>query len=108
MQGWTRVKPLDRDNKSPQGWGVFVINFNIAQWRTWAPGLESVDDWQAWIRQPVILPNSDAAPDASFLPAMHSRRLTRRSRLAFSVGRPLAEGRPGLPLDFVYRYGDTH
>ena len=84
-----------------------VINFNIAQWRAWAPGLESVDDWQDWCRQPSMLPDSDAAPDVSFLPAMQRRRLSRLARMAFSVGWPLAEGRQDLPLVFVSRHGET-
>ncbi|QLL13968.1 beta-ketoacyl synthase chain length factor [Pseudomonas chlororaphis] len=84
-----------------------VINFNIAQWRAWAPGLESVDDWQAWRRQPVVLESSDAAPDVSFLPAMQRRRLSRLARMAFSVGWPLAEGLEQLPLVFISRHGET-
>ncbi|WP_077045066.1 beta-ketoacyl synthase chain length factor [Pseudomonas sp. KK4] len=84
-----------------------VINFNIAQWRAWAPGLESVDDWQAWSRHPVELPVSDAVPDVSFLPAMQRRRLSRLARMAFSVGWPLAEGHQDLPLVFVSRHGET-
>ena len=84
-----------------------VINFNIAQWRAWAPGLDSVDAWQAWSRQPVVLPSSDAAPDVSFLPAMQRRRLSRLARMAFSVGWPLADGRENLPLVVVSRHGET-
>ena len=84
-----------------------VINFNIAQWRAWAPGLDSVDDWQAWSRQPVVLQCSNAAPDVSFLPAMQRRRLSRLARMAFSVGWPLADGRENLPLVFVSRHGET-
>ena len=84
-----------------------VINFNIAQWRAWAPGLDSVHDWQAWCRQPFVLPDSDAVPDVSFLPAMQRRRLSRLARMAFSVGWPLAEGRQDLPLVFVSRHGET-
>ncbi|VVO77037.1 hypothetical protein PS865_01622 [Pseudomonas fluorescens] len=84
-----------------------VINFNIAQWRAWAPGLDSVDAWQAWSRQPVVLQSSDAAPDVSFLPAMQRRRLSRLARMAFSVGWPLADGRDNLPLVFVSRHGET-
>lgn len=86
---------------------MFVINFNIAQWRAWAPGLDSVDAWQAWGRQPVVLQSSDAAPDVSFLPAMQRRRLSRLARMAFSVGWPLADGRENLPLVFVSRHGET-
>ncbi|MBH3406525.1 beta-ketoacyl synthase chain length factor [Pseudomonas glycinae] len=84
-----------------------VINFNIAQWRAWAPGLDSVEAWQAWSRQPVVLESSDAAPDVSFLPAMQRRRLSRLARMAFSVGWPLADGRENLPLVFVSRHGET-
>ena len=84
-----------------------MITFSIAQWRAWAPGLESVDDWQAWSRQPVRLASSDAAPDVSFLPAMQRRRLSRLARMAFSVGWPLAEGLDALPLVFISRHGET-
>ena len=93
---------------SPQGrYNFSVINFNIAQWRAWAPGLDSADDWYAWCRAPVLLPASEASPDVSFLPAMQRRRLSRLARMAFSVGWPLAEGRQDLPLVFISRHGET-
>ncbi len=84
-----------------------MITFNIAQWRAWAPGLESADDWHAWSQAPASLPASDACPDVSFLPAMQRRRLSRLARMAFSVGWPLAEGLPDLPLVFISRHGET-
>ena len=84
-----------------------VINFNIAAWRAWAPGLDNVADWQAWSQQPQAIAASDASPDVSFLPAMQRRRLSRLARMAFSVGWPLAEGHEALPLVFVSRHGET-
>ncbi|WP_411390571.1 beta-ketoacyl synthase chain length factor [Pseudomonas sp. MPB23] len=84
-----------------------MITFNIAQWRAWAPGLESADDWHAWCQAPALLPASDACPDVSFLPAMQRRRLSRLARMAFAVGWPLAEGLPDLPLVFISRHGET-
>ena len=84
-----------------------MITFNIAQWRAWAPSLESADDWHAWCQAPVLLPASEASPDVSFLPAMQRRRLSRLARMAFSVGWPLAEGREDLPLVFISRHGET-
>ena len=84
-----------------------MITFNIAQWRAWAPGLESAAAWQAWCQDPVLLPASEAAPDVSFLPAMQRRRLSRLARMAFSVGWPLAEGLQDLPLVFISRHGET-
>lgn len=84
-----------------------MITFNIAQWRAWAPGLESAHDWHAWCQAPVVLPASDASPDVAFLPAMQRRRLSRLARMAFSVGWPLAEGLQDLPLVFISRHGET-
>jgi hypothetical protein len=84
-----------------------VITFNIAQWRAWAPGLVTVDDWQQWSQHPKPVESGDQAPDVSFLPAMQRRRLSRLARMAFSVGWPLAEGREQLPLVFVSRHGET-
>lgn len=84
-----------------------MITFNIAQWRAWAPGLASVEEWQQWCQDPTILQSSDEAPDVSFLPAMQRRRLSRMARMAFAVGWPLAEGHERLPLVFVSRHGET-
>ena len=84
-----------------------MITFNIDQWRAWAPGLETAHDWRAWCQAPVVLPASDVSPDVSFLPAMQRRRLSRLARMAFSVGWPLAEGHPALPLVFASRHGET-
>lgn len=84
-----------------------MINFNIAAWRAWAPGLDTVADWQAWSQHPCVLAANSAAPDVSFLPAMQRRRLSRLARMAFCVGWPLAEGREALPLVFASRHGET-
>jgi len=92
----------------PAGAGrEIVITFNIAQWRAWAPGLETADDWRQWSLNPSRVESGDAAPDVSFLPAMQRRRLSRLARMAFSVGWPLAEGHEQLPLVFVSRHGET-
>ncbi|MFK3798025.1 MULTISPECIES: beta-ketoacyl synthase chain length factor [unclassified Pseudomonas] len=84
-----------------------MIKFNIAQWRAWAPGLPTAEDWQQWSQHPTVPDNQDDAPDVSFLPAMQRRRLSRLARMAFSVGWPLAEGHEHLPLVFVSRHGET-
>ncbi|TDV66044.1 beta-ketoacyl synthase-like protein [Pseudomonas sp. LP_7_YM] len=81
--------------------------FNIAQWRAWAPGLTSFEDWLQWSQNPTVSCNTDESPDVSFLPAMQRRRLSRLARMAFSVGWPLAEGHEQLPLVYVSRHGET-
>ena len=85
-----------------------MSTFNIAQWRAWAPGLTSLDDWRQWSQDPsAFIPSTDHAPDVSFLPAMQRRRLSHMARMAFAVGWPLAEGLQDLPLVFVSRHGET-
>ena len=84
-----------------------MIKFNIAQWRAWAPGLTTVEDWQRWSQNPTVPDNRGESPDVSFLPALQRRRLSRLARMAFSVGWPLAEGREQLPMVFVSRHGET-
>ncbi|MDY7563014.1 beta-ketoacyl synthase chain length factor [Pseudomonas sp. 10B1] len=84
-----------------------MITFNIAQWRAWAPGLKTTEDWQQWNIGQANVDIGDTAPDVSFLPAMQRRRLSRLARMAFSVGWPLADGREQLPLVFVSRHGET-
>lgn len=84
-----------------------MIHFNIDQWRAWAPGLDSADDWVRWSRSPWQPPAGDEQPDVGFLPAMQRRRLSRLARMAFHVAWPLAEGQPPLPLVFASRHGET-
>ncbi len=84
--------------------------FSITQWRAWAPGLDSLADWQAWHRQPWRPDPSEVQPDVAFLPALQRRRLSRLARMAFSVAWPLAEmpsSAGQLPLVFASRHGET-
>lgn len=83
-----------------------MIQFDIDQWRAWAPGLTSAADWAAWARDPGCL-EDDSEPDVSFLPAMQRRRLSRLARMAFAVATPLAEGQPPMPLVYASRHGET-
>ncbi|HAQ73610.1 MAG TPA: hypothetical protein DCR66_06495, partial [Pseudomonas sp.] len=51
-----------------------MIQFDINQWRAWAPGMESADDWAAWAVAPGPLAD-DGQPDVSAddLPAWQAR-----------------------------------
>jgi len=84
-----------------------VIQFEIDQWQAWAPGLASTDDWANWAGDPCELESSDAQPDASFLPAMQRRRLSRLARMVFAVTTPLAANRAPMPLVYASRHGET-
>lgn len=83
-----------------------MIQFDIDQWRAWAPGLTTAGDWATWAREPGY-PNDDSEPDVSFLPALQRRRLSRLARMAFAVATPLAEGQPPMPLVYASRHGET-
>ncbi|MBS7662288.1 beta-ketoacyl synthase chain length factor [Pseudomonas lalucatii] len=83
------------------------MHFRIEQWRAWAPGLDSTDDWRAWCRTPVPLEDAQQQPDVGFLPALQRRRLSRLARMMFHVAWPLAEGHRALPLVFASRHGDA-
>lgn len=83
------------------------MQFRIDQWRAWAPGLDSTDDWLAWSKAPRRLADGGEQPDVSFLPAMQRRRLSRLARMVFQVAWPLAEGHSALPLVFASRHGET-
>lgn len=83
------------------------MHFRIDQWRAWAPGLESTDDWLAWSKAPERLHDTGEQPDVSFLPALQRRRLSRLARMVFQVAWPLAEGHSALPLVFASRHGET-
>lgn len=84
-----------------------MTDFRIEQWRAWAPGLDSTADWCAWHQAPACLADNGEQPDASFLPAMQRRRLSRLARMAFHVAWPLAEACGPLPMVFACRHGET-
>lgn len=95
-----RDAPAEPENSS-------VIHFSIDQWRAWAPGIESADDWARWSTAPWLPVTADAQPEVGFLQAMQRRRLSRLARMTFAVAWPLAEGRAPMPLVFASRHGET-
>ncbi len=84
------------------------MHFQISDWRAWAPGLGDQDAWRQWCAAPWRPADDGSQPDASFLPAMQRRRLSRLARMTFQVAWPLADahGDP-LPLIFASRHGET-
>ncbi|TRX74732.1 beta-ketoacyl synthase chain length factor [Pseudomonas mangiferae] len=83
------------------------MQFDIDQWRAWAPGLDSAEDWRAWCAAPRRLIDAQQQPDVGFLPALQRRRLSRLARMMFHVAWPLAADHPPLPLVFLSRHGET-
>jgi Beta-ketoacyl synthase, N-terminal domain len=83
-----------------EGVGVFCIS----RWCAWAPGVQDLSAWHAWIGG-TRFDTPDQQPDVSFLPALLRRRLDRAGRMALHVAWRCAEGHTGLPLVFASRHG---
>lgn len=83
------------------------IQFTVAEWAAWAPGLETAEAWQAWARAPFV-PAGEGAPALSEVPAMQRRRIDRLGRMAIQTAywcqRAEAEG---IPFVFASRHGDV-
>lgn len=84
-----------------------MIDLRIADWRAWAPGLETTQAWQAWAQAPYAPPEQGEQPDCAFMPAMQRRRLSRMARMALHVAWPLCGDDEQLPLVFASRHGET-
>lgn len=84
-----------------------MIGLHIAQWRAWAPSLETTEQWQAWARQPWSPDDAGQQPGCEFLPPMQRRRLSRMARMALEVAWPLCGENEQLPLVFASRHGET-
>lgn len=82
----------------------FTGVFDIARWRAWAPGVQSPDDWHAWLQGTLVAP-PDAQPDVSFLPGLLRRRLDRPGRMALHTAWPCAEGLEAVQLVYASRHG---
>ncbi|WP_049721094.1 beta-ketoacyl synthase chain length factor [Gilvimarinus polysaccharolyticus] len=79
----------------------------VSRSAAWAPGIESIADWQLWAANPQLV-QSDEPPQAAAVPAMTRRRLTRWGRQALEVAEPLAADiDDNVPIIFSSRHGDT-
>jgi 3-oxoacyl-(acyl-carrier-protein) synthase len=87
-----------------------MIDFTVAEWAAWAPGLSQREHWQAWALEPT-LPHGDDTPALTEVPAMQRRRMERLGRMAVQVAcwcAPATEASDGsIPLVFASRHGDV-
>ncbi|MEO6709671.1 MAG: beta-ketoacyl synthase chain length factor [Planctomycetota bacterium] len=86
-----------------------MIDFSIAAWSAWAPGIPASEDWQAWARAPHA-PALEGSPEMRFIPAMQRRRYSRLSRMALQVAFDATP--PELQADvssvFASRHGESN
>lgn len=84
-----------------------MIQFTVADWAAWAPGLHEREAWQAWSRAP-FLPAGDETPALPEVPAMQRRRIERLGRMAVQAAWWCSQAEAaGVPLVFASRHGDV-
>ncbi|MEP7185307.1 MAG: beta-ketoacyl synthase chain length factor [Rhodanobacter sp.] len=84
-----------------------MIAFRVEQWRAWAPGLSSQQDWHEWAQSPTMVTESPQQPECLSLPPMQRRRLSRLARMTMEVASPLCGEDEQLPFVFGSRHGET-
>lgn len=86
-----------------------MIEFSVADWSAWAPGVASRSAWLDWAASP-FLPDGEDTPALSEVPAMQRRRIERLGRMAIQAA-CWCEDEDGadsrVPLVFASRHGDV-
>ncbi|HUH54976.1 MAG TPA: beta-ketoacyl synthase chain length factor [Rhodanobacter sp.] len=84
-----------------------MIALRIEQWRAWAPGVATAEEWLAWAQSPRVLTDQQEQPECLSLPPMQRRRLSRLARMTMEVASPLCGDDEQLPFVFASRHGET-
>lgn len=83
-----------------------MIEFTIAGWSAWAPGLSDPQDWRQWALEP-RLPAAEGVPALEEVPPMQRRRIDRLGRIALQAAYGCRdEGSANVPWIFASRHGD--
>jgi Beta-ketoacyl synthase, N-terminal domain len=82
------------------------IQFSIAEWTAYAPGLTARDAWEQWAMQP-HLPTGTEPPSLNEMPAMHRRRMGALGRMAAKAAYCGQREQRNMPVVFASRYGDA-
>ncbi len=61
-----------------------MLNARLLRWAAWAPGLETLESWHAWARDPVPIV-AEGQPEARFLPPLLRRRCTPLTRIMLTA-----------------------
>lgn len=83
------------------------IDFTVADWAAWAPGVQTREDWLQWARAP-FPPYGDGTPALTEVPAMQRRRIDRLGRMAIQTAYWCQQAEAaGIPFVFASRHGDV-
>ena len=84
-----------------------MINFQIESWAAMAPGLETREDWQHWLKHPEILPESLGKVSLDKVPPLLRRRFGTLGKCAMMSALQVLDENESIPGVFSSRHGDT-
>ena len=82
-------------------------SFRIESWSAIAPGLQTREDWERWLADPVAIDEPLGKPDLPGIPALLRRRFSTLGKGAMAAAMPLVEDIAEIPSIFASRHGDT-
>jgi len=84
-----------------------VVNFQIESWAAIAPGLETREAWDNWLKQPEAVPETLAKVSLKKVPPMLRRRFGTLGKCAMAAALQVLNDDEPIPGIFSSRHGDT-
>jgi len=84
-----------------------VVTFQIESWAAIAPGLETREAWQHWLKHPEVVPETLAKVSLDKVPPMLRRRFGTLGKCAMAAALQVLNDDEPIPGIFSSRHGDT-
>lgn len=84
-----------------------MVTFQIESWAAIAPGLETREAWQNWLKHPDAVPETLAKVSLEKVPAMLRRRFGTLGKCAMAAALQVLNDDESIPGIFSSRHGDT-
>lgn len=84
-----------------------MVNFQIESWAAIAPGLETREAWQNWLKHPETLAETLAKVSLEKVPPMLRRRFGTLGKCAMAAALQVLNDDDSIPGIFSSRHGDT-
>lgn len=85
-----------------------MSNLFLKDWSSWAPGLETREDWFAWASKAKDIQINKNIPELKHLSSVSKRRLSQLSKMVLEVGHHLLTGVDSCHLIFCSRHGEIN
>ncbi len=84
-----------------------MVDFQIESWAAMAPGLETREAWQQWLKHPEDLPETLGKVSLKKIPPMLRRRFGAPGKCAMVAALQVLNENEPIPSVFASRHGDT-